>query len=273
MRRPALIILLLLTAAFALATRLAPSLTPPSARSQDKGLFELLLGGGRQLFAEHLFTKADVYMHAGYYPSIFDRKKLHEGKGIAGAKEEEKGDIFGPPRDWLDAFSRNFFPSKHTHLGEGSSVGDQREILPWLRLSASLDPHRVESYTVAAYFLVAHLKSPDQAEAFLREGWRANPDSYEILLELGRVMEEHRHDPARARNLWELALKKWDQRNAGQAEPDTPARAQLLGHLARLEERAGNYARALEHLAALKPLSPAPQAIQFQMDELRRKLP
>lgn len=275
MRRVALIMSLLLAAAFTLASVLVPRAAERSARSSAApGVIGLLLGEGRQLIAGHFATKADVYFHNGYYPSIFDRQKLHEGGGVAGATRasEEKLDIFGPPRDWLDRFSRNFYPSIHTHLGEDGAGSAQREILPWLRLSASLDPHRVESYTVAGYWLAKQLKQADEAEAFLREGWRANPDSYEILFELGRLMEEHRHDAARARNLWEAALRKWDQRNAGLPEPDNVTRAALLGHLARLEERAGNSRRAIEHLEALKPLSPAPQAIQFQIEELRGKL-
>ena len=57
--------------------------------------------------------------------------------------------------------------TEHTHL-EG---GNEREILPWLRLSAELDPQRVETYTVAAYWLRAVGKMVE-AEHFLREGLR-----------------------------------------------------------------------------------------------------
>ena len=31
------------------------------------------MGDSRQLFANHFFTKADVYFHSGYYPSVFDQ--------------------------------------------------------------------------------------------------------------------------------------------------------------------------------------------------------
>src|SRR6266478_4836489 len=77
----------------------------------------------------------------------------------------DKSTFLCKPRDWIDAFSRKFFPSVHTHLDEGgpqghsASAGDLgqgaevREILPWLRLSADLDPNRVETYTVTAYWL------------------------------------------------------------------------------------------------------------------------
>ena len=35
----------------------------------------------------------------------------------------------------------------------------------------------------------------------LRDGLRANPDSYEILLELGKYYNETKKDPVRARNV------------------------------------------------------------------------
>ena len=50
-----------------------------------------------------------------------------------------------------------------------------------------------------------------EAEKFLRDGLRANPDSYEILFELGRLYYESEHDAARARNVWELALRRWQE--------------------------------------------------------------
>ncbi len=87
------------------------------------------------------------------------------------------------------------------------STCNEREILPWLRLAADMDPQKIETYTVGAYFLRKHLNRPEEAEAFLREGLRNNPDSYEILFELGRLYNENDHDTDRARNVWQLALK------------------------------------------------------------------
>ena len=46
--------------------------------------------------------------------------------------------------------------------------------------------------TTAAFWLRTQLHREDEAVRFLREGWRANPDSYAILLELGRLFYQNR---------------------------------------------------------------------------------
>jgi hypothetical protein len=139
-------------------------------------------------------------------------------------------------------------------------------------MAAALDPQHVETYTVAAYWLRTHIKDIDQAEAVLREGWRENPDSVEILAELGRIFADNRRDDARARNVWEAALRSWEKQSRDHRQPEPILKARVLGELSRLEERAGHPAQAIRHLEQLKPLSPLPEAIQHQIDELRKKL-
>ena len=99
-----------------------------------------------------------------------------------------------------------------THLGQdapggkpngvelASSGGEVREILPWLKTSASLDPERIETYSVTAYWLRTELKKIDEAEGFLRDGLRANPGQPLLLFELGRIYSEDRQDTNRARS-------------------------------------------------------------------------
>src|SRR5437588_6094472 len=203
--------LLLATSCFSLATILQPRALAWSQRGRDSVL-KVVLGEGRRLFANHFFTKADIYFHSGYYPTIFDRAAAppdtHEMSGQSSHEEEEhekEEDFLGRPKDWVERIGRHFIVSKHTHL-EG---GNQREILPWLKLSAELDPEQVDTYTVAAFWLRSHLGKPKEAEEFLREGLRANPNSYEILFALGRLYHENYHDAVRASNVWELALRRW----------------------------------------------------------------
>ena len=292
MPSPRLILPLLLAAAFALAASVGPKLEA-SADKEESGLLVLLMGDGRRLFANYFFAQADTYFHSGAYPSIFDApaaagEKQAEEEGHdhdhdhAGHEEEEHGEAHaakyeGQALDWLDRLGRNFYASEHTHLDEGGARGQGggdevspqiREILPWLKLASEMDPNRVESYTVAAFWL-RRMKKSQEAEEFLRDGWRQNPDSCAILFELGRIYDEDRKDAFRARNVWEAALGKWQEQESGKENPDTSIYAQLLGHLARLEGQAGHAETAVRYLELLRAISPNPAEIQKRIDEVK----
>src|ERR1039458_4441227 len=124
-------------------------------------------------------------------------------------EDEIKEDFLGKPKDWIDRFGRHFRITEHTHLEHNN----EREILPWLRLAAEMDPQKIETYTVGSFFMRQHLNRPREAEAFLREGLRNNPNSYEILFELGQLYDENDHDTDRARDVWQLALRRWLQQD------------------------------------------------------------
>jgi tetratricopeptide (TPR) repeat protein len=300
---PALQLALLGVAGFSLAAWLEPWLARrPGNRAPAGDALTVLLGDSRRLFAQHFHAKADAYFHRGYYPSVFDIAAPTPPLRVAssaGTRHEgdaaQCADFLGEPRDWLERFGRHFHPTQHRHLGDDDCcqhhahkpgepcdhehdhpraerpAGEERELLPWLRLAAELDPQRPESYVVASYWLRSRLGKVDEAEQFLREGLRTNPGDCEILFELGRIYRENRHDAARARNLWELALAKWQEREAGRAEPNMFLRAQLLGQLAKLEEEHQNFPRAIEHLQLLREISPNKDAIQKWIEELKSK--
>jgi tetratricopeptide (TPR) repeat protein len=281
MPSPYLILSLLVTGCFTLGTILQTRTLKWNSRSQSDSVLKALLGDGRQLFANHFFVQADVSFHSGYYPSIFDRRETAKSSPMAGGQGEDDGhaghgeeahkremDFMGQPRDWIERFGRRFRITEHTHL----QGGQEREILPWLRLSAELDPQRVTTYTVAAYWLRTKLGKVKEAEAFLRDGLRANPDSYEILFELGQLCSENYRDTARARNLWELALSKWQKQEPQKEEPNLFALDQIAVNLGRLEEEEGNLERAISHFELAKKASPRPEVLQKQIDELKQKL-
>ena len=227
------------------------------------------MGDSRRLFANHFITKADIYLHRGVYPSIFDqarREKIRLGKEQTSslapnreAHEKEDHDhdsakhaedeheahdavtgLHGTPRDWIEAFGRNFYPTKHAHL---DSPSDQKEVLPWLRLAAELNPNAIDTYTVGAYWLWQRMGKVGEAEQFLREGLRANPGSFEVLFELGKLFEESRKDYVRARNLFTVALNKWQASESGKQYRDELAYLEIVGHLARIEEAEGRRRR------------------------------
>ncbi len=296
MKRPALITFALLSGCFALGVTVEPELVSlkPYAR-HDQSPVEVVLGDGRRLFATHFFTKADIYFHSGYYPSIFDQASAGRESHIASSagaiesKEHGEEDFLGRPLDCIDSFSRSFFPSTHTHLDEAAHAhhhdhessgetqaepaaedGKMREMLPWLRMTAQLDPNRVETYTVGSYWLRTRMNKPQEAEAFLREGLRANPGNYAILFELGRIYEESEHDSERARNLWESALKHWQQIESAKTEPETFLLLQITWHLALLEEKAGNFEKAVSYLEIAKAASPNAAGVQQRIEEIKR---
>jgi tetratricopeptide (TPR) repeat protein len=288
MPHPAVLLLVALSASFTLATFLEHVLAAHAPRGDDgNSIMEILMGESRRLLASHFFVKADVYFHSGNYPTIFDENLMgnerhmenilvdqhhhehhddheHQAGGTAG-NDHELPPMTKPSSDFLAQFGEFFRPSRHVHLEEGAEV---QEILPWLSVSMQLDPHREETYVVAGYWLRALMRRVDEAEAVLRQGWRQNPDSYAILFEYGRLLWLDRRDPVRARNIWELALRKWRQSAAPVETKDPLAYREMLGHLAQLESQTGRLDAALAYLEELYRIAPT-EAIQKWLNDVR----
>lgn len=281
---------LLLVALFVFCFGVAADLQPrfqaiTDRRHESNNFFILLLGDSSRMFANSAFIEADAYYHSGYYPTIFDNNRAfqtpHLAEDTGAVASHNTGDelgFMGPPRDWLDAFTRHFIPNRHTHLDAGgptddlSNSAEVQEILPWLKLSAELDPDNIRTYTVTAYWL-ERMKKPGEARRVLLEGWRANPDSYDILFALGRLYSEEDHDLARARNVWELAAKKWEALDEQQKSDDQLIFEQITTHLGQLEENSGNYAKAIEWFEKAKTVSKTPASIQASIDDLKKRSP
>jgi tetratricopeptide (TPR) repeat protein len=281
---------LLLTLCFSLAARLQVWYQEfEGNRSGSSDVLEVAMGDARRLFANHSYVKADVYFHSGYYPSIFDQavqaKPSHmasnaseesaqgEPKGKKAGEEDPHDDLpefLNQPTDWIDRFGRNFIPTTHEHNDDPKLLA---EMMPWLRLAAELDPDRPQIYAIAAFWLRTRLGKVDEAEAFLRLGWRNNPESFEILFELGRLFNENRNDIVRARHCLEGALKFWEKSESKKTEPDRFAQAQILASLIKLEEGDGRLEKAILRLKQLQKISPFPQDVQKRIDELTAKLP
>jgi len=257
-------------------------------RAQTADLLNVLVGDSRRMFANHFFVKADAYFHSGFYPTVFDNREafqtphMAEDSGTVGSRNQgDETSFLGKPRDWIDAFSRQLFPSRHTHLDEGGASGDLsgssgvREIMPWLWLSAELNPNDIRTYTVAAYWLRERMGKVAEAEQFLRAGLHENPDSYEIMYELGRVYNENKNDPARARNLWEAALDQWQKQVASKPDPERSYKflfVEITSHLAMLEEKQGHYAKALAYMKLWQAHSASPDAVQEYINDVRHKM-
>ena len=280
-----LVLTLVFAGSFTLATWLDAPMRELRARADNgAGLVAALMGDSRRLFANQLFVEADVYFHSGYYPTVFDTPEAEETLDVNSKEEAEKpgaapasgrrlekdegGGFLGQPRDWVERFGRHFMPTEHTHLASAKVA----EILPWLRLSADMDPHRVQTYLTASYWLRGTLGQADEAERFLREGLRANPDSYEILIELGYVFDFNKKNPRMARNLFELALEKWKKQDAAGLQPSPKARIEILDGLVRADQEQNDLQQLLPDLEALKAVSPFPEAVEKNIQATRAKL-
>ncbi len=280
---------LLLTLCFTVTGWLEPKFQRQQ-ENKPRDVMAVLLGDGRRIFANHFFKKADAYFHSGFYPTIFDNqdsfKTPHVGADSGTMRDQNKGEetaFMGEPRDFIERFSRNFMPSKHTHLDEGGAQGletleDKKnggevgEILPWLKISAELDPNRIDTYTVTSYWLRKRMHKVDDAEQFLRDGLHANPYDPALLFELGSLYEEDRKDDTRARNIWELAVKKLDDKKSARTDDEDFTLYKLALNLARLDEKQTNWPGAVQWLERVKPLSPHPEEIEKQMADDREKI-
>ena len=277
--RAPFILVLLLVICFSLAARLEPR---HEARVNQGGEIASplagLLGEARQTVADYFYVQADVYFHSGYYPSIFDQARQTEVKESDVSHPEETNappeeGFLGPPQDWIDRFSRHFRPARHTHL-RGEAVA---EMLPWMQLSADLDPHRVQTYIVTSYFLRNYLGKLDDARQFLRSGLRANPDSVELQYELGRLYFENYKDLPRAKNVWLGALKTWNKvegpkpvkSSNGEDQQDRRLRGRILDSLANEELQAGRTNQAIAYFEQAKPDTPFPATLQKRIDALK----
>lgn len=262
-------------------------------RAKDFSPLKLAIGDGQKIFAGHFYRKADVYFHSGMYPSIFDNnesfKTAHIGEDAGATGSKNTGDeheFLRAKPDIIDRFSRNFFPSRHTHLDEGGVKGEEgdktqvREILPWLKLAQELDPENPLTYTVAAYWLRVRMNKVTEAELFVRQGLKHMPDHPVLLFELGRIYYEPfefrqghtKHNPDRARNIWDCGIRAWQQQEAGKPEPDKFILEQILTYRAKLEENTGDLPLALSYWEQAREIAPEREGIPKRIAELHATL-
>jgi tetratricopeptide (TPR) repeat protein len=271
-----LAVIFMLVCCFTLATILDAPVTRLRAKSEtSEGVLTALMGDSRRLFANHFFAMADAYFHSGFYPTIFDTAKTEERTHISevaheqGQEHEEHEETFlGQHKDWIERFGRHFYPTVHTHLS-GANV---QEILPFLKLSAEMDPNRIDTYITTAYWLRTSLKRPEEAEQFLRQGLRANPDSYEIYLELGRVYFYNKREPSVGRNIFMLARDKWLKQQAAGDKPEAADYEEILGEIVRVDRQEGDLKAEVADLEELIKVSHSPQTLEAEIRELKARL-
>ena len=145
-----------------------------------------------------------------------------------------------------------------------------REILPWLKLSAELDPKRVQTYIVTAYWL-RRMDKPDESKQVLREGLKENPGNPQLLFDLGRLFLETQHNPVGARKVWEAGLRNLDSLPLADKTnvQNRFSQEQILAALANLEIQAGNTNRVLDLLHQLKEVTTTPVAVEKWINDYK----
>jgi tetratricopeptide (TPR) repeat protein len=141
-----------------------------------------VIGEGRSAVSASLYEQADLY--------------FHKGVGVATKR--------AITNDWFQRSLDEISPHAHRHT-EGV---DSAEILPWLRMATSADPHNVEAFLVMSFWLVTGVNRPDLAAQVLAEAQRQNPRDYRVPQEQGR-MAIHEGRLPDARRKVEMALSRW----------------------------------------------------------------
>lgn len=216
-------------------------------QSINKSSIAVILGEMRANLSDMMFIKTERYMHAGVaYKLNIDYDAMsstghaiekqdhstttphaHEIHAQAHDNEEEGDHIHDegaetiiPPsekdfRGFIGNLQRHVKPwldpsQPHYHL-------DGTEMLPWFRLMTISDPHHIRGYMIGAWWLKKEQKKPQlqAAKAFLEEGIRNNPDSFQLYLMLGTINRSLEDFDGAKKSYYEAAERAIKQRPTG----------------------------------------------------------
>jgi len=237
--RPLSVLLMLVLAAFILACRVVA--TTVSAQG-DSGIIGRLLVGSRRAVGQQFYEMADVYFHKGV--------PHHHQVGFD---------------DFFQRLAREAAPRVHRHI-HGGGV---KEIMPWLRFATGADPHNVEAYLVAAFWMAGAGGRPDIALNILREAEKNNPGDYRIYAEKGRIFMILR-DSRRAANVLDEALRLWPGNQSPESREARLEMGRILAYRAFLYELEGDRRNAMKMFAKASAMFPANRALRKRLEELKK---
>jgi len=158
----ALVLAVMWGTAFALCCRLTSEPLMPGDETDSPAMAGSVaikaLGASRVAVGDQLYANADRTFHMGV--GVYRRRAFTSG---------------------FMRLARAIAPEEHVHL-HAESVN---EIVPWLYFATRADPHNVEAYVVAAFWLAGEGNRPDLAEHVLDEARANNPKDYRVYLEKG----------------------------------------------------------------------------------------
>ncbi len=225
--------------AFVLATLLTAS--APIGPDGGGSVTDLLFGSSRRALSADLYERADMYFHRGV-PHRQKRVERH---------------------DWMQRLRADISPEAHRHA-EGL---DSAEIVPWLRLATDADPHNVEAWLVAAFWLETGIQRADLAEQVLRDAQRYNPGDYRVLLDRARLYVRSGRF-REAANVLEAALARWPGSLDPADRQSLLDKAEILTYRAFLYEMDGHPRDAAAGFKNVLAIFPGRTYIEDRMREL-----
>ena len=165
-----------------------------------------LFGQFRSSMADFLWLKVDKYLHNGVdLRGTTDAEKaaqttdqVSSAKGEEGNRAHRVGEettiVPSKAHDWRGRFGdveRAIQPYQNM---DGHTHRDPKEALPLFRLMTISNPHFVPGYTIGGFMIARDKTKLKEAEAFLLEGAKQNPQSIEIEEGLGNLLTVHEHD-------------------------------------------------------------------------------
>ena len=186
-----------------------------------------ILGPARSLLSAELYERADLYFH----------------KGVPHHKKEAFNDFF---KNWKEQIS----PTKHAHAQGQETM----EIMPWLRMATRSDPHNMEAYLVASYWMEQN-NNLHLAQRIMDEAIRKNPKRYEPHKELGRLYTVNNQYDKAIESL-QTALKKMGTPKSEQAQIDQSSIYSTMSFLYESTENCDGAIKATEAFLRLNPDNP-----------------
>ena len=189
----------------------------------DKFASASLFGQFRASMSDFLWLKVDKYLHNGVdLRGTTETEKKQNANDVASATAdgnrahhagEETTVVPSAARDWRGPFGsieRSVQPyqdmAHHTHR-------DPKEALPLFRLMTLSNPHFIPGYTTGAAMIARDKTKYGEAQAFLLEGGKNNPNSIEIAEALGSLLTLQKRDFAAALPYLRHAVSLGDARD------------------------------------------------------------
>lgn len=227
--------------AFYLSCHLANFTNSIGDNKNETTLGGAILGESRLAFSKHFEKKADLYLHQGV--------------------EQQHKQAF--TNSLFQIMYADISPTRHVHVKDI----DAKETLPWLWLSIKMDPHNIETYLIAAYWLSCHVKRPDIAHQVLHTGRINNPMNYEIDVEDGMAyLKENKY--AEAFKAFSSALSLWPSKQDPVSEDAIIGKIQILFYLSLLNEINNDIPNALACMKEIQKFEPNDANIQARITSL-----